>query len=134
MNNKLALFLKQKLLSQNNNFYSQQSASILNDERLNKINYYCEWLDSLEVNSIMVFSSPSLDMLYLCYALVLKNKTYIPVHTSTSPELLISYLSIFSVDLLIVGVELTEAFNSEFKNKLHKEKSALRVFALNAQS
>ena len=118
MKNKLALFLEQKLFLQNNDF---SSTNFFYAEIINKIKYYCEFLDSLEVNTVMIYSSPSLEMLCLCHALVLKNKTYIPIHTSTAPELLISYLSTFSVDLLIIEEELVKSFDSEFKDKLHKE-------------
>ena len=128
-NNNLALLLEPTILFNNNKeFTFQASPNPSRSEWVNKVNYYCEWLDKLKVNSVMVFSSPSIDILCLCYALVLKNKTYIPIHTSTASELLTRYLSDFSVDLLIVGEELTEHLDSKFKKKLTKEEQSTWLY------
>lgn len=83
-----------------------------------QINRYIDWIESLGVQSVMILSPPSIEALCFCYALVLCNKTYIPVHPSTSSELLTEYLRIYPIDLLLVDARLANSLDNEFQHKL----------------
>lgn len=119
--NKLAVLLENALFSNKNTFSVTEKNVILSkDICADKVRYYCNWLTELKVNSLLIYSSPSVEMMCLCYALILTNKTYIPVHTSTSAELLATYLKTYSIDLLVVQSELVPQIDNEF-NKLTEE-------------
>lgn len=110
MNNNFTLFLEKHLFSLSHP-----------NEFIKKINSYTTFLDGLTANTVMVYAAPSFDTMCFCIALILKNKTYIPIHTSTSSELVLSYLTTFSIDLLIIDEQLASPFNSEFKKKINEE-------------
>src|SRR3990167_8027576 len=122
--NNLAKRLLNTLFYTNNNFSLADDISNLNSKQcFNMVRQYIEWINQLNVNSVMIVSTPSINALCLCYALVLSNKTYIPVHTSTSAELLKTYLQEYQVDLLLLQPQLTSQFNCEFKTKLIEDKN-----------
>lgn len=132
--NNLATELEKSLSATDNHFSAtDELMSLTRQQCIDKLNYYIEWLKQLNVNSVMILSTPSIDMLCLCYALVLSNKTYIPVHTSTSSELLNTYLETYQVDLLVVQPLLFNQFDVEFKSKLKKESSFFYYLPPNGQ-
>ncbi len=84
---------------------------------LEKINGYCEWINSLNVHSVMVLASPSIDYLCLCYSLIISNKTFIPLHPSTSSELINNYLQRYPVDLFLLQPEFAANFSVNFREE-----------------
>lgn len=123
--NNLAERILYALSDTNNHFSLSDDAIVLSrDACFKKIKHYIEWIRLMKINSVMVLSTPSIDALCLCYALVLSNKTYIPIHTSTSSELLETYLKAYQVDLLLVQPGLTNPFHCELKTKLIEDKDA----------
>jgi acyl-coenzyme A synthetase/AMP-(fatty) acid ligase len=124
INNLLAEKLLTTLVHSTSDLSLAKDTSILKGkEFFAKIKQYIEWIDQNNINSVMIISAPSIDALCLCYALVLSNKTYIPVHTSTSAELLNVYLQTYQVDLLLVQPQLINQFNCELKTKFIEDLS-----------
>ncbi len=117
--NKLAEMLLDAIFSKQNNFSADDDATHLNCQRcFKKIIDYIDWLNQIDVNTVLVYSHPSIESLCLCYALVISNKTYIPIHTSTSSELIKTYLKNYQVDLLWVQPELRQNMADDLQNLL----------------
>lgn len=124
MQNDLAKTLALKLFAPDTNFSLTEGGSTFKREQcLEKILDYIDWIEQLNIHSVMIMSPPSVEALCLCYALVLSNKTYIPLHTSSSSELLEVYLKTYQVDLLWIHPHLITQFAEGFKNKLLQPKN-----------
>ncbi|MFT4059820.1 MAG: AMP-binding protein [Legionella sp.] len=122
LKNSLAQKLYYALLRAENHFSMDEDSVMLNSKKcFTKVTQYITWLNQMNVHSVMIIGKPSIDTLCLCYALVLSNKTYIPVHTSTSAELLKNYLQVYQVDLLVLQPQLLSQLDFELKTKLAKE-------------
>ena len=122
--NKLAKRLLNTLFYTDNNASLDDGFSVLNSTLcFDKIKQYSAWINQLNIHSVMIVSPPSIDALCVCYALVLTNKTYIPVHTSTSSELLHVYLQHYQVDLVLIHPQLAKQFDCEFKTKLTQDEN-----------
>lgn len=120
--NNLAMTLSDTLFAPQSHFSLADDHTLLNSQQCcEKIRQYSAWIKQINANSVLLISPPSIDALCLCYALVLSNKTYIPVHTSTSSELLKTYLQTYQVDLLVVQPQLASQFDTELKRKLIDE-------------
>lgn len=121
--NELALHLLSTLSDPDHDVVLCEDGIVFNNQQcLIKITRYMEWIDQLNCRSVMLISTPSIDALCLCYALILSNKTYIPVHTSTSADLLQAYLDTFQVDLLLIQPLIAHQFGSELKFKAVENK------------
>lgn len=121
--NDLAKKLAYSLSDPNNKCSIAEEFSYLEIHQcLDKVKRYMDWIKELNVHSVMIISSPSIDVLCLCYALVLCNKTYIPVHSSTSVELLENYVQTYKIDLLWIHPIEAEKFDYQFKQKLHADR------------
>ncbi|MGL5741201.1 MAG: AMP-binding protein, partial [Legionella sp.] len=122
VNNKLARTLLHALIDKDAHFsLTEGDVTITRQHCLDKIKHYMDWLNALNVHSVMLLANASIDAICLIYALVLCNKTYIPAHTSTSAALLEAYLQTYQVDLLCIQPELAEQFDAELKEKLIKK-------------
>lgn len=129
--NNLAKALRDSLFTAQNYFSLADDCSLLNSQQCGeKISQYMAWIKQLKINSVLLISPPSIDALCLCYALVLSNKTYIPVHTSTSSALLNTYLQTYQIDLLVAPPQLANQFDSELKNKLMNENNNVFLYYL----
>ncbi|CDZ77132.1 Tyrocidine synthase III [Legionella massiliensis] len=123
--NKLAASLRDSLFKTEASFsLSDDLSSLSSEECTNKIRQYIEWINQANIHSVMIVSSPSIDALCLCYALVLSNKTYIPIHPSTSAELIENYLQNYQIDLLLIQSQLTTQMNREFFSKLTQDETS----------
>lgn len=121
--NDLAERLAHALFDSDSSFSSVDDVSFFKREQCcEKVRDYLVWLNELNVHSVMLVTSPSIDALCLCYALVLSNKTYIPVHTSTSSELLNVYIQTYQVDLVVVQPQLIHKFDVHLQATLVVDK------------
>lgn len=112
-NNQLAEKLLYTLRKNTNNFsLTDDVTSINNKQCFDKVKQYIEWIHAMNVHSVMMITPPTIDALCFCYALILSNKTYIPVHTTTSPELLQTYLDTYQIDLLLIHPQLLKPLDS----------------------
>lgn len=100
----------------------EQSVSLIDESTildkaqcLAKVDEYLEWINSFNIHSVMVLGAPSIDYLCLCYALIISNRCFIPLHPSTSAELIHNYLQRYPIDLLLVQTELGGEFSQTFR-------------------
>ncbi|MCW8451515.1 AMP-binding protein [Legionella quinlivanii] len=100
----------------------EQSVSLIDEattldkaQCLAKIDEYLKWINSFNIHSVMVLGAPSIDYLCLCYALIISNRCFIPLHPSTSAELIDNYLQRYPIDLLLIQAELGGEFSITFK-------------------
>ncbi|VEG91825.1 AMP-binding protein [Legionella spiritensis] len=120
--NELARKLLDALFSPESHFSLTDGVNLINKEWCrDKIRQYIDWLNQLDVHSAVIISTPGIETLCLCYALVISDKTYIPVHTSTSSELLQRYLNDYQIDLLLVEPGLASHCDHELRNRLVEE-------------
>lgn len=119
INNDLAQSLQKSLLDKNNNCTLISHTKRLNrTDFFRKVQSYVEWLDQMNVNSIVVMSSPSIEALCLCYAIILSNRVYIPIHRSTGSELIKTYLEDYQIDLLVIESALSSQLDYSFNRTL----------------
>lgn len=118
MTNPLALSLKKAFAMNEASILLQDGfGSLASKSCIDKINEYRLWLAQFDTHSVMVLAKPSIDALCLCYALILSNKTYIPVHPSTAPELINNYVHSYPIDLVIIHSSFINSFKGHFDFK-----------------
>ena len=80
------------IIEDNRQFKSQECLVLIKE--------YLAFLDEFDIRSVMIVSSPTIDSLCLMYALIISNRTYIPLYTGTSLTLLKTYLTEIQSDMI----------------------------------
>ena len=118
-NNTLAQSLTKALLDNHNHCSLTSPVKKLNrSEFFREILGYIKWLDQMKVHTVFVMSSPSIEALCLCYAIILSNRVYIPIHRSTDSELIKIYLQEYQADLLVIEPGLASQLDYAFRRDL----------------
>ena len=83
-----------------------------------KIHHYCQWLHEIEAHTILIVSPPSPETIALIYAIIISNKTYIPIHRTSSPALIKNYVEKYQIDLCVIDDAFTNQWSHVDKQML----------------
>ncbi len=99
----------------------EKDRSISSEQCLIQIKKYMNWLDTLNVQSVMLLSEPSINSICLMYAVVISNRTYLSVHTSMSGNSIKAQMDRTCFDLLLVDPNLKVKFQRDFDETVTKK-------------